>query len=122
MKAGEQRDLIIVGGGIGGIISLKYAKDAGLDAILLEGAEAVGGLWRDLPAWQDIQFRKEDWTLGDLPIAGEDQSSILANIHAWVERFGLAPSIRLGARVSSARPNDGGWEVTAGEYTGRSRF
>jgi len=27
-----QHDLIIVGGGIGGIISLKYAKDAGLDA------------------------------------------------------------------------------------------
>ncbi|MGA7750948.1 MAG: NAD(P)-binding domain-containing protein [Gallionella sp.] len=79
-------------------------------------------LWRDLPAWQDIQFRKEDWTLGDLPIAGEDQSSILSNIRAWVERFGLAPSIRLGARVNSARPNDGGWQVSAGEYTGRSKF
>ena len=33
----------------------------------------VGGLWRDLPPWQDIQFRKEDWTLGDLPLSGEDQ-------------------------------------------------
>ena len=75
-------DLIIIGGGIGGIISLKYAKDAGLDAILLEKGDAVGGLWRDLPAWQDLQIRKEDWTLGDLPIAGEDQASVLANIRA----------------------------------------
>ena len=63
-----QGDLIIIGGGIGGIISLKYARDAGLDAILLEKGDAVGGLWRDLPAWQDLQIRKEDWTLGDLPM------------------------------------------------------
>ncbi len=122
MRSDRQYDLIIVGGGIGGIISLKYAKDAGLDAILLERSDAVGGLWRDLPAWQDIQFRKEDWTLGNLPIAGEDQSSILSNIREWVERFGLAPSIRLSAQVSSARPSDGGWQVSAGEHTGRSKF
>jgi len=117
-----QHDLIIIGGGIGGVISLKYAKDAGLDAILLEGGNAVGGLWRDLPSWQDIQFRKEDWTLGDLPIAGEDQSSILANIRAWVERFGLAPAIRLNTRVTSAKPSDGGWQVDADGYSGRSKF
>jgi cation diffusion facilitator CzcD-associated flavoprotein CzcO len=118
----KERDLIIVGGGIGGVISLKYAKDAGLDAILLESGDSVGGLWRDLPAWQDIQFRKEDWTLGDLPIAGEDQASILANIRAWVERFGLSPSIRLNARVNSARTTDGGWHVDAHGYTARARF
>lgn len=122
MGSDIQHDLIIIGGGIGGIISLKYAKDAGLDTILLESGDAVGGLWRDLPAWQDIQFRKEDWTLGDLPIAGEDQSSILANIRAWVERFGLAPSIRLGTRVTSARPGDGGWQVDAEGYSDRSKF
>jgi cation diffusion facilitator CzcD-associated flavoprotein CzcO len=116
------RDLIIVGGGIGGVISLKYAKDAGLDAILLESGDSVGGLWRDLPAWQDIQFRKEDWTLGDLPIAGEDQASILANIRAWVDRFGLSPSIRLNARVHAARASGGGWHVDTDGYAGHARF
>ena len=95
-------DVLIVGGGIGGVISLKYAVEAGLAALLLEGAGRIGGLWRDLPSWQDIQFRKEDWTLGDLPIAGEDQPSILENIEAWVERFDLSPRIRLGARVRRA--------------------
>ena len=86
-------DVVIAGGGIGGVICLKYAKDAGLKAVLLEARERVGGIWRDLPSWQDIQFRKEDWTLGDLPLAGEDQVSILRNIEAWVERFGLAPGV-----------------------------
>jgi cation diffusion facilitator CzcD-associated flavoprotein CzcO len=121
-KPDGQHDLIIVGGGIGGIISLKYAQDAGLDAILLEKGDAVGGLWRDLPAWQDLQICKEDWTLGDLPIAGEDQASVLANIHEWVKRFELAPSIRLGTRVNSARPANGGWVVSADGYAGHSKF
>jgi cation diffusion facilitator CzcD-associated flavoprotein CzcO len=82
----------------------------------------VGGLWRDLPAWQDLQIRKEDWTLGDLSIAGEDQASVLANIREWVDRFELAPWIRLRTRVTSARPTDGGWTVRADGYTARSRF
>ncbi|MBZ0113896.1 MAG: NAD(P)-binding domain-containing protein [Thermoanaerobaculia bacterium] len=117
-----QHDLIIIGGGIGGIISLKYAKDAGLDAILLEKGDAVGGLWRDLPAWQDLQIRKEDWTLGDLPIAGENQASVLANIREWIDRFNLAPSIRLGTRVRAARSTRRGWRVHADGYAGHSRF
>lgn len=105
-------DLVIVGGGIGGLICLKYARDARLNAILIERAPRVGGLWRDLPTWQDIQIRKEDWTLGDLPIAGEDQASILANIEAWVDRFDLEPLIRLDEPVRNARPVDTGWRVT----------
>jgi len=114
-------DLVIVGGGIGGVICLKYARDAGLKAVLLERADRVGGLWRDLPSWQDIQFRKEDWTLGDLPLADEKQPAILRNVEAWVERFGLAPHIVLGANVTRAQPAEGGWRVTtpAAEYRSR---
>ncbi len=118
MNTRADLDLLIVGGGIGGIICLKYAKDAGLNALLLERRERVGGLWRDLPAWQDIQIRKEDWTLGDLPLFGEDQQNILRNIEAWVERFELAPYIRLNEPVTRARVCDIGWRVTtdSGEY------
>ncbi|MGD9899275.1 MAG: NAD(P)-binding domain-containing protein [Calditrichaceae bacterium] len=118
MTTNVEFDLIIVGGGIGGIICLKYAKDAGLKTVLLEGRERIGGIWRDLPSWQDIQIRKEDWTLGDLPLTGEDQQSILRNIEAWVERFELAPYIRLNTPVKKARPGENGWKLTtdAGSY------
>jgi len=122
MTANANLDLIVVGGGIGGVICLKYAKDAGLRTVLLERRERVGGLWRDLPSWQDIQFRKEDWTLGDLPLSGEDQSSILRNIEAWVERFRLSPHIRLNAPVTRARPCEGGWSVTTDSAAYESRF
>jgi len=122
MRDTKLRDLIIIGGGIGGVVCLKYAKSAGLDAILLERRDGVGGLWRDLPSWQDIQFRREDWTLGDLPIGGEDQASILGNIRSWVDRFDLASRIRLGTNVTSARPVHDGWELVAGDRTWRSRY
>jgi len=105
-------DLVIVGGGVGGVICLKYAKDAGLRTLLLERAERIGGLWRDLPSWQDIQFRKEDWALGDVPLDGEDQQSILRNIEGWVEQFELAPYIRVSTPVTRARPSENGWRVT----------
>src|SRR5690242_10270575 len=73
----EDLDLLIIGGGIGGVICLKYALDAGLRALVLEREAGVGGIWRSLPAWQEIQSSKEEWTLGDIPIAGADQASIL---------------------------------------------
>ena len=111
MTDNSNLDLIIVGGGIGGVICLKYAKDAGMSALLLERRERIGGLWRDLPPWQDIQIRKEDWTLGDLPLSGEHQPDVLRNIEAWVERFELSPQIRLNAPVTRARPHEGGWSV-----------
>src|SRR5690606_5494062 len=86
-------------------------KEAGLNALLLERRERIGGLWRDLPAWQDIQIRKEDWTLGDLPMADEYQPAVLRNIEAWVDRFGLAPQIRLNAPVIRASRDEQAWRV-----------
>jgi cation diffusion facilitator CzcD-associated flavoprotein CzcO len=111
MSGSNEFDVAIVGAGPGGVIALYYATKSGLRTVVLEKQETVGGLWAQLPPWQDIQNREEDWTLGDLPIAGPDQASILANIRQWVERFGLAEHIRLGSAVMSASPTDEGWEL-----------
>ena len=111
MPDGEELDVAIVGGGPAGIIALYYATQAGLRSILLEEHETVGGLWTRLPSWQDIQNREEDWTLGDIPIAGADQASIADNIRRWVDTFNLAPHIRLASPAISASPLDGGWEI-----------
>nr|WP_255429310.1 NAD(P)-binding domain-containing protein [Ramlibacter albus] len=102
-------DLAIVGAGIGGIIHLAYARRAGLSAVALEKQPAVGGLWRQLPAWQDIQISPQDWTLGDLPLEGAMQPQILANIEAWVGRFALRDHIRLGTPVLKARHDGQAW-------------
>lgn len=114
-------DAAIVGGGLAGVIALFYARRAGLRAIVLERQGRVGGLWRDLPTWQDIQISPADWTLGDLPLEGATQPHILANIEAWVERFSLADGIRLNAPVQQARVSGSGWELVTPKGTVRSR-
>jgi hypothetical protein len=101
-------DVAIVGAGIGGVIALHYARQAGLHARVFDAQPAVGGLWCRLPAWQDIQIAAADWTLGDLPLAGTFQPHILANIQAWVDRFDLSADITLSTPVHAA-PHDGGW-------------
>ena len=97
----------IVGAGLAGVVALAYARQAGLDAIVLERQGGVGGLWRELPAWQDIQISPADWTLGDLPLHGATQPHILANIEA--------DGIRLNAPVQRARAvavgSGPGWEL-----------
>ena len=104
-------DLVIVGAGIGGIVSLHYARQAGLQAVVLERAGRIGGLWARLPAWQDIQIGLQDWALGDVAPAGATQPHILASVQAWVDRFGLADGIRLNTPVLKASRVGGLWEV-----------
>jgi cation diffusion facilitator CzcD-associated flavoprotein CzcO len=103
-------DVAIVGAGIGGVIALYYARRAGLRARVFEAQAGVGGLWRQLPSWQDIQIAAADWTLGDLPLAGTFQPQILANIQAWADRFDLARDISFSTPVR-ATPRPGGWTL-----------
>lgn len=114
-------DVAIVGGGLCGVIALHYARRAGLSARVFERAGRVGGLWRDLPAWQDIQISPLDWQLGDLPLTGALQPDILANIEAWVQRFALADGIALNAPVRHARREDGWWMFETPQGPVRSR-
>jgi cation diffusion facilitator CzcD-associated flavoprotein CzcO len=111
MSASDEIDVAVVGGGPGGVIALHYARQAGLRTVLLEKRDTIGGLWAELPSWQDIQNREEDWTLGDIPIAGVDQPSVVANIRHWVHKFDLAGHIRLNSPAISASPTDGGWDI-----------
>ncbi len=114
-------DVAIIGGGIAGVIHLHYARQAGLDALVFERQNGVGGLWRELPAWQDIQISPVDWALGDLPLAGPMQAQILANIESWVERFALADGIRLASPVRRARHTGTCWELETPQGLVRSR-
>jgi cation diffusion facilitator CzcD-associated flavoprotein CzcO len=109
--AGPVLDVAIIGGGIAGLIHLHYARRAGLAVQLLEQAADVGGLWRVLPAWQDIQISPADWTVGDLPIEGTLQPQVLANIRSWVTRHDLAADIRTHCRVIDAHHAEGGWQL-----------
>lgn len=114
-------DLAIIGAGLAGLVHLHYARQAGLDALVLDRAAGVGGLWRDLPDWQDIQICPVDWTLGDIPITGPRRADIVANVEQWVPRFGLADGLRLNTPVQLARHNGEHWELHTPQGTLRAR-
>ncbi len=114
-------DVAIIGGGLAGLVHLHYARKAGLDALVLERQNGVGGLWRQLPAWQDIQICPVDWTAGDLAIDGPAQPQILSNITSWVDRFDLSGGIRLNCPVQLARHTGTCWELDTPLGTLRAR-
>ena len=114
-------DLAIVGGGLAGLIHLHYARRAGLRALVLERESGVGGLWRRLPAWQDLQVNPADFVVGDLALAGPMQPQVLAYVESWVERFALADGIRVDSPVHRARHNGSCWELDTPAGTVRAR-
>ena len=121
MPADRLLDVAIIGAGMAGVVHLHYARQAGLDALVLEARPGIGGLWRELPAWQDIQISTADWAIGELPLAGPLQPQILANIQAWVDRFGLADGIRLDSPVRRARHRGDAWELDTPQGPMRAR-
>jgi hypothetical protein len=121
MTSPRPLDLAIVGAGIAGIIHLHYARQAGLDAQVLEAREGLGGLWRVLPAWQDIQLSTADWAIGELPLAGPLAPQIQANIQAWADRFALHDGIRLGCAVQRAHHDGSVWRLQTAQGELRAR-
>jgi hypothetical protein len=121
MPASRTLDLAIIGAGIAGVIHLHYARQAGLDALVLEAREGLGGLWRELPAWQDIQISTADWAIGDLPLTGPLAPQILANIQAWTDRFALHDGIRLDSPVQRARHDGAAWVLDTPQGAVRAR-
>ena len=107
----EPYDAIVIGAGISGIIFLKYAREQGLRCLALESKTQIGGLWNWLPAWQDIQYRKKDFAINDVPLDGVKQPDILQLVREWVREYELAPFIRLRHEVTSASWMDERWQV-----------
>jgi hypothetical protein len=114
-------DVAIVGAGIAGLIHLHYAREAGLRAQVLEAKPALGGLWRELPAWQDIQLSPADWAVGDLPLAGPQAPQIVDNIRAWADRFALHDGIVYDSPVSDAHHDGTCWVLRTPQGEVRAR-
>ncbi|MEO1041047.1 MAG: NAD(P)/FAD-dependent oxidoreductase [Pseudomonadota bacterium] len=105
-------DVAIIGAGIGGLTMARYAKASGLSALVFDKEDQAGGLWAQLPRWQDIQFRAEDWSLNGIPIGGVTQPHILENIVQLIPRYDLEACLRLGHAIASAAWDGELWTLT----------
>ena len=121
----EVHDAIIVGAGFSGLYMLHQARNIlGLDAIVLEAGDGVGGTWYwnrypgarcDSESWYYcFSFSEEllaSWTWSS---RYPEQPEILRYLQHVAERFDLYPSIRLRTRVTAANYDEDRdrWVVT----------
>jgi cation diffusion facilitator CzcD-associated flavoprotein CzcO len=119
----------IVGGGFGGVGIGVRLRQLGFDRFeIFERGDRVGGVWRantypgaacDVPSHlYSFSFAPgHDWSRRYAP-----QSEILRYLEECVERFGLAPNLRLGTEVTDAEfdPSTGSWTLETDDGERRS--
>jgi cation diffusion facilitator CzcD-associated flavoprotein CzcO len=119
-------DAIVVGAGFAGLFMLHRLRGLGLRARLFEAGDQVGGTWFwnrypgarcDFPS-HDYSYEFDDalqqeWTWTERYPSQPELQRYLSHV---VDRFGLAPDVTLGARVTAVRYDEDArrWTVQAG--------
>ena len=111
-------EVCVVGGGGSGLAAAQALKARGLPFRLFEARDDIGGMWRH-GAYGSLtsntsryrtSYRAHRMTWRGKPYVHHPE--FLAYLEAFADRFGLREHIELGARVVSAVPSGGAWEVT----------
>jgi cation diffusion facilitator CzcD-associated flavoprotein CzcO len=120
---GDATAVVIIGTGFSGLGMAIALKKAGIDFVVLEKADDVGGTWREntYPGCAcDIRSHlysysfepKPDWSREFAP-----QEEILAYIRHCVDKYDLRGHIRFGAEVTGAEWDEptATWQVTTAD-------
>ncbi len=129
MSDGTQHEVIVVGAGVSGIYQIKRLTDLGIDAIVLEGDDDLGGTWYR-NRYPGARFDSESYTYG------YSFSKELLDEWHWKERFSAQPEnlrylnfvadkfdlrrhMRFNARVETMDwdDNDRRWHLTLTDGT-----
>jgi cyclohexanone monooxygenase len=119
----KQFDIVVVGGGLGGLYALHRLRSLGLSVLVFEAGSGVGGTWfwnRYPGARCDVESMEYSYSFSaDLqqewvwPERYGTQPEILRYINHVTDRFDLRRDIKLNTRVTSALfdPASGRWTV-----------
>ncbi|WP_340538848.1 flavin-containing monooxygenase [Nocardioides sp. GXZ039] len=111
--------IAIVGAGFAGLASAKVLGQLGHDVTVYDKTPDVGGVWSRTRRYPGLktQNNKGTYHFSDLPMPREfpqwlEGAQVQQYLEQYVERFGLAPHLRLSTEVERATPSpDGGWDV-----------
>lgn len=120
MISGPVERVAIIGAGVAGLATAKTLLAEGIACTLFERRDKLGGVWADGYSNFGVQVQKElyefpDWPLGDAASNFTPGPEFQRYLEAYVDRFGLRPHLRLGARVTAlARraPPTAGWNLS----------
>lgn len=121
-----RRRVAVIGAGVAGLSAAKALRDEGLEPIVFERDDDLGGLWRwraDRPDGGGPQYRslrtntsKERTAFSEMPFADElpdfpGWRAVLDYLEAYAMRFALRPLIRFSTEVERVERAGDGWRV-----------
>jgi len=118
----------IVGAGFAGLSSAKVLRTFGHDVTVYEKAPDVGGVWSRTRRYPGVKTQNDKGTyaFSDFPMPKDypqwpSGAQVQAYLEAYVERFELAPVLRLSTEVVAAELDEaaGRWTVTSEDGSGR---
>ncbi len=123
------KSVAIIGTGVGGLGTTKSLKAAGLDCVLLERNDRLGGVWADGYSNFGVQAPKELYEFPDWPLPEGTENYTPGPVFQqyledYVDHFKLRDCLRLNTNVTGLeRRADGapGWTVTTEGAHGQAR-
>ncbi|XP_077988074.1 flavin-containing monooxygenase 5-like [Glandiceps talaboti] len=116
-------DACVIGAGISGLATAKCLKDAGIDTVLIERTDEVGGLWtfrEKIPfgvmRCTHINVSKHNYCFSDFPFPDDvpdypHHSHMAKYIVDYAKHFNVTELIRFQTEVKEIKKKDGEWHV-----------
>lgn len=119
MISGEIRRVGIIGAGIAGLATAKTLLAEGIDCMVFERGERVGGVWADGYLNFGVQVQKELYEFPDWPLPPDTPNFtpgpvFQAYLEGYCDHFGIRSKLKLKTRITGIErtPEDGaGWQV-----------
>ena len=119
MITGNVRRVGIIGAGVAGLATAKTLLADGIDCVVFERGERLGGVWADGYSNFGVQIQKElyefpDWSLPPEAPNFTPGPIFQQYLEGYCDHFGVRPHLRLNARVISVERRRGVHEVALG--------
>jgi dimethylaniline monooxygenase (N-oxide forming) len=116
----ENQRIAIIGAGISGLVSAKYAKEKGLNPIIFDKNTTIGGVWsQDGQAWPNletnvskynVQFSDHFWKDDDPIFIPKDR--LYTWLLEYVEKFKLTDCLKFNTKVMSISKDLENFQIT----------
>ncbi|MEO5876837.1 MAG: NAD(P)/FAD-dependent oxidoreductase [Streptosporangiaceae bacterium] len=116
--------IAVIGAGFAGLSAAKVLREFDHEVVVFEKAPDVGGVWSATRRYPGLrtQNNKGTYAFSDLPMPRDypewpSGEQVQRYLESYVEKFGLAPLLRLSTEVTRVARGEDGWAVTAAGAT-----